>query len=254
MANVDLSVLIPQWEAPAAIRTLLTTRNGGLSKAPYDSLNLGDHVGDLVSTVQENRALLRKQLPADPIWLRQVHGAMVSTPSQRLIEADAIVSNTPNEVLAILTADCLPVLFTNTAGTVVGAAHAGWRGLCNGVLENTTREMRKLGGEVSASELIAWFGPAIGPQAFEVGQDVVDAFQSSEVAHPPEAFAPIPNRPGKYLANIYLLARSRLNAFGVHRIYGGDFCTVKQSDQFFSYRRDGDTGRFASLIWIDGNK
>jgi YfiH family protein len=239
------------WDAPASIQTLVTTRVGGVSAAPYDSLNLGDHVGDLPANVFANRALLKNILPAEPLWLRQVHGTRVSTPSDRSNEADAIVSNIPGEVLAIMTADCLPVLFANKAGTVVGAAHAGWRGLCAGVLENTVTAMQKLAGNVGAGEISAWLGPAIGPQTFEVGRDVVQAFQDSEIAYLKDAFIPIPQKPKKYLANIYSLARSRLQTIGVHQIEGGQFCTVTQADRFFSYRRDGVTGRFASLIWIN---
>ncbi|WP_255531337.1 peptidoglycan editing factor PgeF [Polynucleobacter sp. MWH-Post4-6-1] len=253
MTKLDMAVLTAQWDAPLSIRTRVTTRNGGVSMTPYSSLNLGDHVGDLPENVFTNRAIIRKALPNEPIWLKQVHGTQVSTPSNRLIEADAIVSNVANEVLAIMTADCLPVLFTNTSGTEVGAAHAGWRGLCAGVLENTVKEMRNL--HLHGSEnILAWLGPAIGPEVFEVGQDVVDAFDDFGVNYPQEAFTPIAQKPGKYLANIYMLARSRLQAAGVGQIYGGQFCTVSQSDQFFSYRRDGVTGRFVSLIWIaDGN-
>jgi YfiH family protein len=150
-----------------------------------------------------------------------------------------------------MTADCLPVLFANRSGTVIGAAHAGWRGLCAGVLENTIAQMRKLMPQFPADEILAWLGPAIGPTAFEVGQDVVDAFHAHPVAVNPNAFIAIDQKPGKYLANIYLLAKSRLEASGVTSIYGGNFCTVSQSEQFFSYRRDGVTGRFASFIWID---
>jgi len=254
MTREGQSVFIPQWEAPSVIRSIVSTRQGGVSQTPYASFNLADHVGDMPANVIANRALLRKHLPEEPFWLNQVHGTLVSTPNARLPQADAIVSNIPNEVLAIMTADCLPVLFTNTIGTVIGAAHAGWRGLSAGVLENTIKAMRELENSSADSNIHAWLGPAIGPQAFEVGQDVVDAFTCSGVVYPQEAFSPITHRPEKYLANIYLLARSRLEAAGIHRIYGGEFCTVNQANQFFSYRRDGITGRFASLIWIAGTK
>ena len=254
MTSQDLSVLIPQWETPSVIRSVVSTRHGGVSQIPYASLNLADHVGDIPANVIANRALLRKRLPEEPVWLNQIHGTLVSTPNARLPQADAIVSNIPNEVLAIMSADCLPVLFTNTNGTVIGAAHAGWRGLSAGVLENTVKAMRELENSSADSNIHAWLGPAIGPQAFEVGQDVVEAFSYSGVVYPQEAFSPITHRPEKYLANIYLLARSRLEAAGIHRIYGGEFCTVTQANQFFSYRRDGITGRFASLIWIADTK
>jgi YfiH family protein len=250
MINVSDRFLKPEWDAPSSVQTLVTTRKGGVSAAPYDSLNLGDHVGDLPIHVLANRALLRAHLPTEPIWLKQLHGIRVSTPSVRLLEADAIVTNKPNEVLAIMTADCLPVLFSNHNGTIIGAAHAGWRGLCAGVLENTVREMRGLAHQDSEHDIIAWLGPAIGPRVFEVGQEVVEGFQNFGLAYPETAFIPIADKPGKYLADIYLLARSRLQAVGVQQISGGQYCTVTQGDQFFSYRRDGETGRFASLIWI----
>ena len=252
MTNLQASFIKPNWNAPASIQTLVTTRVGGISGAPYDSLNLGNHVGDLPGNVSKNRELLRSYLPGEPLWLTQVHGTRVSTPSERCSEADAIVSNIPGEVLSIMTADCLPVLFSNQSGTVIGAAHAGWRGLCAGVLENAVKTMRSLSAdEDDASEVVAWLGPAIGPLAFEVGQDVVQAFNESGIPYSEDAFTSIPQKPGKYLANLYSLARSRLQSTGVHQIDGGDFCTVTQANQFFSYRRDGVTGRFASLIWID---
>ena len=252
--KLTISLLYPDWPAPACIHTAITKRGGGFSLGPYCSLNLGDHVGDDPKHVLANRALLNELLPNEPIWLKQVHGVCVSTPKSRLDEADAIVTNKPNEVLAIMTADCLPVLFTNRSGSVVGAAHAGWRGLCNGVLENTVKQMLALSESDAATDILAWLGPAIGPQAFEVGEDVLEAFQATGISFPKEAFEAIPSKPGKYLADLYLLAHSRLESVGLNRIYGGDHCTVNQAEQFFSYRRDGVTGRFASLIWIAESK
>lgn len=246
----------PTWSAPSSIHTLVTTRQGGISSPPYDDLNLGDHVGDEHSRVIANRQVLRKYLPAEPIWLKQTHSIEVSTPESRSqssskpFEADAAVTNIPDEVLAILTADCLPVLFSNTDGTVIGAAHAGWRGLCDGILENTVGEMLKLSHQSNAEDFSAWMGPAIGPESFEVGEDVVGRFQESGLHDMHHCFLPIPNKPGKYLADLYQLARDRLKAVGVNSIFGGGFCTVQDHEQFFSYRRDGVTGRFASLIWI----
>ena len=258
LTDKGLEFLRPYWKAPTAVQSIITTRNGGASAQPYQYLNLGDHVGDLPEAVATNRAILRKHLPSEPIWLNQVHGTSVSTPSARIVKADAIVSNTPNEVLAIMTADCLPVLFASQSGSVVGAAHAGWRGLCNGVLENTVHAMRTLMNlshhsisQPRHDSIMAWLGPAIGPSAFEVGDDVVQAFQSSGNACSSSAFVAIPEKSGKYLADIYLLARNRLESVGVQDISGGNFCTVAEADRFFSYRRDGVTGRFASLIWID---
>jgi YfiH family protein len=180
----------------------------------------------------------------------------VSTPQSRRckqgmeIAADASVTNIPNEVLVIMTADCLPVLFTNASGTVVGAAHAGWRGLCAGVLENTMTELLNLSDDKNPANLIAWLGPAIGPEQFEVGEDVVLAFTNSNFPVSLDAFKAIPGRPGKFLANIYQLARWQLEACGLEIISGGEFCTVRDKEHFFSYRRDGQTGRFASSIWI----
>ena len=246
----------PGWPAPATIHSLVTTRQGGVSSSPYGSLNLGDHVGDQPSQVIANRQILRNQLPTEPIWLRQTHSIEVSTPDSRSqhssnpVVADAVVTNIPDEVLVIMSADCLPVLFSNADGTVIGAAHAGWRGLCDGILENTASEILMLANQSSAKDLIAWMGPAIGPESFEVGEDVVGRFQESGLHDLQKCFLPIANKPGKYLANIYQLARDRLNKVGVNAIFGGDLCTVTDGERFFSYRRDGVTGRFASLIWI----
>ena len=246
----------PHWPAPATIHSLVTTRQGGVSSSPYDSLNLGGHVGDQPSQVIANRQILRNQLPTEPIWLKQTHGIEVSTPDSRShhasnpVVADAAVTNIPDEVLVIMSADCLPVLFSNADGTVIGAAHAGWRGLCDGILESTVSEILMLANQSSAQDLIAWMGPAIGPESFEVGEDVVGRFQESGLHDLHKCFLPIANKPGKYLANIYQLARDRLNKVGVNAIFGGDLCTVTDGERFFSYRRDGVTGRFASLIWI----
>ena len=251
-----MNIIRPVWPAPASIHSLVTTRQAGSSSSPYDSLNLGDHVGDDPSSVIANREALRKYLPAEPLWLKQTHSITVSTPKNRVqfssgpLEADAAVSNVPEDVLVILTADCLPVLLTSADGKVIGAAHAGWRGLCDGILENTVSEMLKLSDQSSAADWIAWMGPAIGPESFEVGQDVVGRFAESGVHDMKKCFVPITNKPGKYFADIYQLARERLMTVGVNAIYGGDLCTVQDGGRFFSYRRDGVTGRFASLIWI----
>lgn len=234
------------WPAPARVRTLVTTRDGGVSLAPYASLNLGQHVGDDPAAVAENRARLRACLPAEPFWLNQVHGIGVQEACADAPDvppdADAGFTRQPGVVCAVMTADCLPVLLTDRSGSVVAAAHAGWRGLCNGIIEATIARMA-----VPASDILAWLGPAIGPDAFEVGPEVRAAF----MAHDPtaaSAFAAIPD--GKYLADIYLLARQRLNACGVTEVHGGDACTVTERERYFSYRRDGRTGRMASLIWL----
>jgi hypothetical protein len=225
----------------------MTTRAGGVSDVPWASLNLGDHVGDDPAHVAANRARLRQQLPAEPGWLKQVHSArVVELGRDTDREADASFTRETEQVCAVMTADCLPVLFCDRAGSVVAAAHAGWRGLADGVLEATVAAM-----QVRPAEVLAWMGAAIGPQAFEVGDDVREAFvaQHPEAA---EAFLPHPSAAaGKWLADIYRLARNRLNRIGVQAIYGGGRCTFSESDVFYSYRRDGVTGRMASLIWRD---
>lgn len=246
----------PVWVVPPKIKAFCSTRVGGVSKPPFDGLNLGLNAGDDPMNVLQNRNLLRSILPTDPCWLRQIHGVTVSTPATRVTfmggpyEADASVTNIPNEVLAILTADCMPVLFASKSGDVIGAAHAGWRGLSGGVLENTIREMCALSRDLMPQDITVWMGPAIGPTAFEVGEDVLQAFSGQSKAILSEAFRPISGSAGKYWANLYLLAQDRLRSFGIEQIYGGDFCTVGDPANFYSYRRDKKTGRFASLIWI----
>lgn len=243
---MTIELLTPEWPAPCSVRACSTTRVGGVSAAPYDSLNLGAHVGDLPESVQENRQRLVEGagLPAMPQWLEQVHGTDVAhLPLRSLatVAADAAYTDRPGAVCAVMTADCLPVLFCADAGHEVAAAHAGWRGLCGGVLEETLRRFH-----APASQIMAWLGPAIGPQAFEVGPEVREAFMAQHV-DAAQAFIP---HGGKYLADIYALARLRLQAQGVTRIYGGEACTVSEPSKFFSYRRDGSTGRMASLIWL----
>jgi polyphenol oxidase len=233
------------WPAPARVRSLVTTRSGGVSAPPYDSLNLGEHVGDLPQSVAENRAILRAHLPAEPAWLSQVHGTRVvdAAAVHDAPEADASVADRPGVVCAIMTADCLPVLFCDRAGTRVAAAHAGWRGLCAGVLEATVDAMG-----IAPAGLLAWMGPAIGPDAFEVGAEVREAFIAHDAASA-TAFSPIGD--GKFLADLYRLARMRLHALGIDAVSGGEHCTVIDRSRFFSYRRDGRTGRMASLIWLE---
>ncbi|PHV11084.1 peptidoglycan editing factor PgeF [Chitinimonas sp. BJB300] len=238
--------LTPDWPAPARVRALMTTRQGGVSSAPYNSLNLGRHVGDAPAHVAANRALLRAELPAEPVWLEQVHGTAVVNAAEvagTVCQADAAVAFQPHTVCAVMTADCLPVLFARTDASAVGAAHAGWRGLHGGVLEAT---VSCLG---AADQLIAWLGPAIGPTAFEVGDEVRAAFITNDKA---AAAAFLPGLvEGKWWADIYLLARQRLADIGITQIYGGDLCTVGDVARFFSYRRDKATGRMAALIWLD---
>jgi YfiH family protein len=246
MSLADLPVIVPDWPAPAGIKAIATTRLGGVSTAPYDSLNLGGRVGDFASAVEENRRRLRALLPAEPTWPNQEHGVKVRDADAGLAgsdEADAVFSRRAGVPCGVMTADCLPVLLTDRAGTVVAAAHAGWRGLCNGVLEATVASML-----AAPSEIMAWFGPAIGPTQFEVGPEVREAFTLKDGAAA-EAFKP--GRQDRWMADIYLLARQRLMHAGLpaDAIYGDDLCTVSDAKRFFSYRRDGVTGRMASLIW-----
>ena len=235
-------IIQPDWPAPPGVFSLMTTRTGGVSLSPWASFNLGDHVGDDPAHVAENRARLRQQLPAEPGWLKQVHSATAVEVGSGLIEADAAFTRQAESVCAVLTADCLPVLFCDRAGSVVAAAHAGWRGLAGGVLEATVAAM-----QVPAGEILAWMGAAIGPQAFEVGDEVRQAFVAQ---HPEAALAFVPHGPNKWLADIYQLARIRLNHAGVQAIYGGGRCTFTEAETFYSYRREGVTGRMASLIWL----
>jgi len=240
-------LLRPGWDLPGGVGAVLTTRAGGQSVGPFASFNLGGHVGDDPLAVAANRARLRGFVPADPLWLSQVHGAAVANAdvSEGVPEADAVLARSSRRVCAVLTADCLPVLLCDDDASVVAAAHAGWRGLAAGVLENTVREMG-----VPPHRLRAWLGPAIGPAAFEVGDEVRAAF----VADDPEAATAFVARPvaGKWLADLFVLARRRLVAAGVTRVSGGGVCTVSAPQRFYSYRRDGVTGRFASMVWLEG--
>jgi YfiH family protein len=256
--------IIPDWpDLPGSVGALATTRTGGSSAGPYDDgqggggLNLGLHCGDDAATVQQNRARLQQVLPARPAWVSQVHGVAVAdaasvVPGAPVQVADASIATAPGVVCAVMTADCLPVLFASLDGKVVGAAHAGWRGLAAGVLSETVEAMRATG----AGEITAWMGPAIGPSQFEVGSDVLDSFVAGaapdEVAQVRAAFRPYPGREGKFFADMYALARLFLARDGVLRVSGGTYCTATDAARFYSYRRDHVTGRQASLIWIKG--
>lgn len=284
--------ILPDWPAPANVRALMTTRSGGVSGAPYESMNPATHVGDDPAAVAENRRILRQALPAEPLWLNQVHGTRVfelalpiltlptggegtgPSPTSRggregegmahrisvdsgpfqsgeiTPEADASVTRESGQVCAVLTADCLPVLFCDQAGTVVAAAHAGWRGLAAGVLEETVKAMGAEPGRI-----LAWLGPAIGPDSFEVGPEVRETFVMQNplagIAFRPAFPGTLDETPRKWLADITMLARIRLAGVGVERVFGGGACTFKDSRRFFSYRRDGQTGRMASVIWFE---
>lgn len=237
--------IVPDWPAPARVKALITTRNGGVSTGPHASFNLGLRAGDDPAHVEANRAQLRALLPADPVWLKQVHGnrAIEADRITHPVEADAAYTHGAGIVCAVMVADCMPVLLCDSSATAVGIAHAGWRGLSAGVIENTIAAMN-----VRAHDLIAYLGPAIGPAAFEVGADVRDAFLAADRAAG-SAFQPY--REGKWLADLFSLARRRLNACGVGRIYGGGICTYSDAARFYSYRRDKSTGRMAALIWLN---
>lgn len=242
---MSTSFIQPEWPAPTNIRALATTRQGGFSGEPYASLNLGTHVDDDADAVRRNREHLRAVagLPSEPIWLQQVHGKAVWTGGATEIPpvADASVSRSVGEVCAILTADCLPVLLCDVEGRVVAAAHAGWRGLVGGVLEATIAEMRE-----PPERLLAWLGPAIEPEAFEVGGEVLDQFVAR---HPEAERAFVRNARGRWQADLYALTRIELRALGVERVYGGGFRTYADRERFYSYRREPRTGRMATLIW-----
>lgn len=236
----------PEWPLPPGVKALQTIRCNGLSQAPWASFNLGDHVGDDPLTVAANRSRLVTCLPEAPVWLEQVHGVAVARIDELPANAtrplaDAAVARLPGRVCAVMTADCLPLLLCSRNGDVVAAVHAGWRGLNAGVIEAAVAAM-----DVPGKEILAWLGPAIGPRAFEVGDDVRDAFILND-ASAAQAFRRSPR--GRWLANLYQLARLRLDVLGIGAISGGEECTFEQEERYFSYRRDGISGRMASLIW-----
>jgi len=247
---VDKDSLRANWPAPLKITAFTTLRGNsevGASLAPFDYFNLGAHCGDAADAVAFNRATLREsaRLPAEPVWLRQVHGVQVLHVQGAAAchpEADAAVTSQPNTVLAILTADCLPVLFCAVDGTEIAAAHAGWRGLSAGVIENTVAVMRTPPGQ-----LLAWLGPAAGRHAYEIGEEVRAAFVDKDAR---AATAFVTTRPGHWHVDLFALARQRLEQIGVTRTYGGGLCTISDPQRFYSHRRDGRTGRMATLIWI----
>lgn len=236
--------ILPDWPAPDSVKAVVTTRSGGVSQPPFDSFNLGDHVDDRPEAVAANRQRLQRALGSEPAWMSQVHSnVVVEADPQARPTADACWTTRKGVACAVLTADCLPVLFCDSAGSRVAAAHAGWRGLAAGMLEATVVAL----GE-SPTQLMAWLGPAIGPGRFEVGAEVREAFVSQHAAAC-EAFT-LSDNPGRYMADIYQLARIRLAACNVTAVFGGGFCTVSDP-RFYSYRRAARTGRFASLIWLD---
>jgi YfiH family protein len=252
-AHFTAQQLIPQWPAPAMVRAFTTLRHPlGHSQPPFDHLNLGARCGDDSGAVLSNRALLQREarLPSPPRWLDQVHGIAVQRfsaldPHAHASDepaADAAVTDAPGVVLAVLTADCLPVVFCTADGREVAVAHAGWRGLCGGVLEATVAALH-----TPASQVLAWLGPAAGPNAYEVGAEVRDAFLARD-AKAEDAF--VATRPGHWLCDLYRLARQRLHGVGVAQVFGGEHCTLSDSQRFFSHRRDQVSGRMATLAWI----
>jgi polyphenol oxidase len=248
IAAAGVDWIVPSWHVPERIQAMATTRNGGVSAGRYATLNLGTASGDDPAVIAENRRRIGAFIPSAPVWLRQVHGADVVTLDAATViaartsapVADAAVTRERNVVLGVLIADCLPVLFAERTADVIAVAHAGWRGLARGVLENTVGAMG-----VDPADIVVWLGPAIGMNAFEVGEDVVDAFAGSDVD---EGFAP--KGRGKWNADLYAIARARLERSGVRSINGGGYCTFTDSARFFSYRRERKTGRMAALIWV----
>ena len=235
------------WPAPEQVHVVTTTRRGGVSMPPYDTFNLATHVGDQPEAVQQNRARLvaKLSLPSVPLWLTQVHGRDVATVpgAKEGVEADAAWTDQPGQVLAVLTADCLPVVICDHEGTQLAVVHAGWRGLVEGVLEAAVTKF-----SAAPENLLAWMGPAIGPEAFEVGPEVRHALIS---AYPANADAFTPGKGDRWMADIFLLARLQLGRLGVSRVFGGGRCTYSDPEHFYSYRRDGRTGRMATLAWLE---
>jgi YfiH family protein len=251
-----VQLIVPDWPAPPRVRAASTTRAGGASRGVYAGLNLADHVGDRSEHVLDNRSLLRSRLglPGEPLWLQQVHGTRVlSDPTVssvkiavgRAPEADGACTRAPGVVCAVMTADCLPVLLCDRQGTRVAALHAGWRGLAAGILEGGIAAMGGVAGEI-----LVWIGPGIGADAFEVGSEVRARFVDDD---PDAALAFRPSGSGRHWADLVALARHRLSRLGVTEIHGGGYCTFSDPTRFFSYRRDGVTGRMASMIWLDAD-
>lgn len=258
--SLNAPLIYPDWPLPPGVHAAVSTRNGGFSKPPYASLNLGVHVGDDPQIVAKNRSLLNNYLPSEPVWLNQVHGidiwSGIQAPSGDTPTADGAVTLESKQVLAIMTADCLPVLLCEEQGRVIGAAHAGWRGLCHGVIDQAIERMFQI---VKAddrrqfnSSITAWLGPAIGQAHFEVGSEVRDAFMNASSSKEKTAACFISSaNENKYLADLHGLASIRLRELGVESIYGKPHCCFEDKMHFFSYRRENPTGRFASFIWKD---
>ena len=254
--------IYPYWPAPTNIRAFTTTRIDGVSSTPFDSLNLGSRTGDDLNDIVENRRLIisAEKIPSEPYWLNQTHSTTVLDiseiqlqPATGLIgsserfEADGSYTRQVNQVSVVLTADCMPVLFCSIEGNEVAAAHAGWRGLCHGILEETAKKFY-----CKASDIIVWLGPAISATKFEVGGEVKKQFEAYD-ANAHHAFKLIDAKQQKYLADLYMIAKQRLNSIGIKQIYGGNYCTYSERDLFYSYRRENKTGRMATMIWFEKN-
>jgi polyphenol oxidase len=250
--NKNKHWLVPDWPAPANVHAATTLRTGGVSKKPYLSLNTAIHVNDTIEQVLHNRKVISDMLnlPAEPVWLDQIHSIRIVKAVKTAIpqQADASYSNDSGVVCTVMTADCLPLLICSKNGEKIAAIHAGWRGLLAGVITNSISKLTSLAPITIATELLIWLGPAIGPNCFEIGSEVREAFIKKS-KHYEKAFKVQNN--GKYLADIYQLARIELNAIGITNIYGGTYCTMTEKERFFSYRRDNQTGRMATLIWKD---
>jgi polyphenol oxidase len=245
--STTFNLIHPDWSAPANIRAASTTRAGGQSLPPYAGLNLGLHVADNAEHVLANRQQLQKQLgfTRDPFWLNQTHSTTCVLAEETISrDADAAITRTPHLPLAIMTADCLPILLCDQAGKEIAAIHAGWRGLAHGIIEQTVAQM-----QTPATQLLAWLGPAICGQCYEVGQDVYQPF-SQRYAFSEQGFTP---RQEKWLANVPVLAQLILQSLGIQEIYYTQHCTFEKEELFYSYRRDGQTGRMATFIWIEEN-
>ncbi len=241
-----MKIIVPNWPAPKNVKAFASTRVGGVSTGVYQGLNLGAHVGDDLSLVEQNRDWLMKQaeMPSAPVWLNQTHSTVVtqvSEPTSKVLDADGVFTNSGYVVCSAMTADCLPVILTNSQGTQVAAVHAGWRGLANGIVENAL--------EMFSGDVMAWLGPAIGPEAFEVGEDVLQAFVDFD-SKAQQAFIPR-DIDGKWFADMSKLATQRLNKAGVSQVFDSGLCTYQNRDDFYSYRRDGVTGRQATFIWLE---
>lgn len=243
--------IIPDWPAPANVKALITTRHGGVSSGMagrYASFNLAMHVNDDQLDVACNRTQLRRYLPSEPKWLQQVHGTLpvwIDCMADGVPQGDAALCGTKGHVCVVMVADCLPVFLCDMAGTKVGVIHAGWRGLAGGIIERSIAAM-----QVNPGSLMAWLGPAIGPDHFEVGRDVYETFVQQQASAAQAFVSKNHDHEKKWLADIFMLARQRLETNGITRVYGGGICTFSDSVRFFSYRRDGETGRMAALIWL----